>query len=210
MKFKVGDMVVSPYGAVYEVITRDGDPDYYTVMSVKTKYKHIMNLERYELIYKDQTTENTHLAFKIGDVVVSPIGTKYEVTSVLKSGLYGVYAVETEHYYTVDLKGYKLYLEEPTPRVPPVLLERCRWATPQRLDIEPVYYRVYANGDGCTSSGVQKESSNALVVKRAQTLTRDIPPCNITDQPVNIIGVSVADKDRQRAEAFLQCMECKA
>lgn len=92
-------------------------------------------------------------------------------------------------------------------------VDKCKWSTKQPLDVEPVYYRVYkpkvGHVGGYASTSSQKESSNAIVVKRAQVYgVPAVPPCSVTGDLISIIGESVQEGDRWKAEAFLYCEHC--
>ncbi len=206
-RFKVGDVLGLSPNTSHET---------YTVTCVYTD-------GTYEVISKDGHSSisrmtgfvlcsgSTHL-YKVGDIVQwQDYNTQYEIVRLYEEQphYYDFKSEENviyEHMMASAKETYLISSGNPSSQIP----EKCKWATPQPLDVEPMYYRIYGVGRPTMhqSTASQHESIQALVVKRTQSSIRLVPPCNLTGDPINIIGKSVQEDDRWKAEAFLQCMEC--
>lgn len=165
------------------------------------------------LITRKLAAPSTH-AYKVGDVVrwhgdvaenhyeitnLQPDFDRYSVKNIRSGKTWPNHHVKPEQTSRVSVDA----------QAPVAIVDRCKWSTPQPIDVEPIYYRIYISHDGSVMQSEQARSSHALVAKRAQHHgVRAVPFCGFADKPISIIGKSVPEGDRWKAEAFLYCEHC--
>jgi TusA-related sulfurtransferase len=154
---------------------------------------------------------STH-KYKVGDIIIiwsDHPNTTYLIEALRDKGCYDFVDTQTGEKYT-NYETDKWMTELVTPYTSPDYskpkqIDKCKWATKQPIDVEPVDYRVY----GGVTAEEQHTSSQAIVIKRAQHHgIRAVPSCTITGKLINIIGESKEIDGKWRAEAFLYCEDC--
>jgi len=216
-KFKTGDVLgLSPTSknSTYKVTNTYANGTYDVVHS-PSGHRTNCDMIGYVLVQSAPTTLYKVHLYKVGDIIEwdDDAPYQYEVVRLYKTPhRYDVRNIQENVLYEdmVAEKDTHLVSSGGTSVIAESIPEKCKWFTKQPIDVEPIYYRIYElTADGVAGKSEQLASSNALVVKRAQHHgVRAVPFCNMSDSLIDIIGESVQEGDRWKAEAFLYCKHC--